>query len=260
MFKRSLPLLLCACLPITGFGSPASPFVGAWRLNPSRSTLVDRIKVESIGGSKYTFHLGGTAVETIAIDGTDQPGEGGTTLSVTIEGANAWKIVRKKDGRTILTANWRLSADGDSLTDDFTSFGQDRSPSNGKTVYRRTAPGSGFAGSWTSTHETLNFVYMLEIRPYNDDGLSIVDAVSQLTRNVKVDGHDYPNVGVNASILAASSARQIDEHTLELTDKKGDGTVFDILRISLSSDLNTLTITAGPVAPDGSSVLVFERQ
>ncbi len=259
MFKRSLPVWLCASISVTAFGPPNSPFVGEWKLDPSKSTLVDRMTVESIGGNKYIFHLGG-GVETIAIDGTDQPGEGGTTLSVRIEGPDAWKVVRKKDGRILLTANWRLSKDGESLTDDFTSFGQDGSASNVKGVYKRTAPGSGFAGTWVSTRETVNFVYVIEIRPYQDDGLSIIDSASQVTRNLKIDGHDYPNEGVNAAFLASSSARRIDDRTLELMDKRSDGTVFDTLQITLSSDLKTLTIAPRSVARGPSTTLVFERQ
>jgi hypothetical protein len=51
-----------------------------------RKQLTDVMKVESISGNEYAFDLG-AGNETIAVDGTDQPGYGGTTLSVTIEGA-----------------------------------------------------------------------------------------------------------------------------------------------------------------------------
>jgi hypothetical protein len=75
------------------------PFVGEWKLNPSRSKLIEQMKVESIAGNKYVFDFGGGSPETIAADGTDQQGDGGTTLSVTIAGPGSWKAVRKKDGR-----------------------------------------------------------------------------------------------------------------------------------------------------------------
>ena len=45
----------------------------------------------------------GGGVETIVADGTDQPGLSGTTVSITVGGPDAWKIVRKKDGRTLVT-------------------------------------------------------------------------------------------------------------------------------------------------------------
>jgi hypothetical protein len=41
--------------------------------------------------------------ETIVVDGTDQPGHYGTTLSVVSEG-DTWKVIRKKDGRMQISA------------------------------------------------------------------------------------------------------------------------------------------------------------
>ena len=43
------------------------------------------------------------AVDTIVADGSDQPGLRGTTLALTVEAPNKWKVVRKKEGRTLLT-------------------------------------------------------------------------------------------------------------------------------------------------------------
>lgn len=120
MPKHALPLLLVACLFAGTLWAADDPFVGKWKLNPSKSKLTGEMKVEGVGGSKYAFDLGGGTAETIAADGTDQPGFRGTTLSVSILGQDNRKVVRKKDGRVLLTANWRLSPDANTLTDDFT--------------------------------------------------------------------------------------------------------------------------------------------
>src|SRR5215472_12677431 len=102
--KRSLQLLLFPCVIAAASLTANDPFVGDWKLNPSKSTLTDRMKVASAGGNKYTFDLGG-GPETIVVDGTDQPTpvykDG--TLSVAIDG-DGWKVVRKRNGRTIITA------------------------------------------------------------------------------------------------------------------------------------------------------------
>ena len=82
MLHRMSYLFLLACL-IAGEASAANAsFVGDWKLIPSKSKLIDVMKVESVGGNKYVFDLGG-GPETIVVDGTDQPGAGGTALSVT---------------------------------------------------------------------------------------------------------------------------------------------------------------------------------
>ena len=237
-----------------------SPFVGDWKLDPSRSKLTDVMKVERLSPNKYAFNFGVGSSEAIVIDGTDQPGISGTTLSVSAERPDAWKVIRRKDGRTLLTANWELSKDGNMLTDNFNEIAPDGVSSTVDYVYHRKGRGSGFAGTWVSTSEVVKFSYVLQIRPYEEDGLSIANSSSQLTRKMKLDGKDYPNIGPNAAVLAASSVRRLDEHTLELTDKRTNGNVYDTQRVELSSDRNALTLTIHTVGRDEPNILVFERQ
>jgi len=258
MFKRAFQSFLVASLVVGVLQAADDPFVGEWKLNPSKSKLTDRMKVESVGGNKYAFDFGGGA-ETIATDGTDQPGGSGTTLSVTVEGPDSWKVVRKKEGRTLITATWKLSKDGKSLADDFTAIESNGSISNVKYVYKRTAGTSGFAGTWESTSETVNFVFVLQVRPYEGNGLSFIDPADEITKNVKFDGKDYPNVGPNAAAGSVSSVRRVDQHTLEMTDKI-NGKITGTQRIQLSSDLKTLTMTIHNAGRTEPTILVLERQ
>jgi len=257
MFKRAFPFLLVAGLVAGGLFAANDPLVGEWKLNPSKSKLYDHMKVDSVGGNQYAFDFGGGIVETIAVDGTDQDGTGGTTLSVTAEGPDAWKVVRKKNGRMLLTASWGLSKDGNTLTDDYTEIGSDGKNSNVKYVYQRTAGTAGFAGTWESSIQTINFVMVLKVQPYEGDGLSFANTLDKSTRNVKFDGKDYPNVGRDPG--ATSSARRVNEHTVELTDKLKGKTV-DTREVELSSDRNTLTMTVHTVGRREPNVLVFDRQ
>ena len=81
MFRRIVKILPAVCLT-TGMARAAeSPFIGEWKLDPSKSRLPDEMKVESEGGNKYAFDFGAGA-EQIVVDGTDQPGNDGTLLSV----------------------------------------------------------------------------------------------------------------------------------------------------------------------------------
>ena len=242
MLGRIVKSLLVVGLLIGTSWAANDPFVGQWTLNPSRSKLTDEMKVTKLSRDKYAFELGGGEPETIVIDGTFQPGIGGTTLSVAPEGPN-WKVVRKKDGRTLLTATWTLSKDGTSLTDDFTSFGQDGSPSNVKYLYRRTAGDTaGFAGIWVSTNEMVNSAITLQISPYENDGLSLTSSAGTTT-NLKFDGE---------------SARRLSGSAVEVI-QRSEGKVTLTKQYELSPDLKTLTITthiAGRAAPN---IFVFER-
>lgn len=258
MFKRTFELLLVACLGTGALWAANDPFVGEWKLNPARSKLTDQMKVESVGANKYVFDFGGGS-ETIVVDGTDQPGNFGSTLSVTVEGPGTWKVIRKKDGRMLITATWKLSKDDNTLTDDFTGIAPNGSTFNLNYVYKRTAGSSGFAGTWESTSETVNSVFVLQVRPYEGDGLSFIDPSEEETKNVKFDGKDYPNLGPNVVPGSASSVRRVNERTLEVTDKI-DGKVMDAQQIELSSDLKTLTMTVHTVGRSEPNILVFERQ
>jgi hypothetical protein len=127
MFKRIVEILLLAVCVATGMAWAAeSSFIGIWKLDASKSRLPDEMKIQSKGGNKYAFDFGG-AIETIVVGGSDQPGYGGTLLSVKAEGADTWVVQRKKDGRLLLTATWKLAKDGNTLTDFFR--GSDRSSS-----------------------------------------------------------------------------------------------------------------------------------
>jgi hypothetical protein len=252
-------LVLVACVVTGAFAASNDPFLGEWKLNSSKSKLIDVMKVASVAGNKYAFDFGAGSAETIALDGTDQPGIAGTTLSVAIEGPDSWKVVRKKDGRILLTAFWKLSKDGNTLKDDYTEFGTDGTSSNVKYVYQRTAGTSGFAGTWEGSSETMNLAIALKIQPYEGDGLSFINASAGVTKNVKFDGKDYPNAGPNVMAGSASTARRVNEDTLEMTDKL-NGKITDTRLIQLSADLKTLTMTVHVPSRRHPDILVFEQQ
>jgi len=259
MLKRTLRLLLIACMATGALWAADDPFVGKWKLNPSKSTLTDRMKVESLGANKYALDLGGGNVETVVADGTDQPGVFGTTVSITVESPDAWKVVRKKDGRTQLTGIWKLSKDGKTLSDSFTANQPDGSMLSLDYVYERTSAGSGFAGTWESTSEKVNSVFEFQIEPYQGDGLSFITPSEHETQNMRFDGKEYPDVGPDVPAGTASSGRRVKVSALEMTDKLA-GKVVDTRRIELSSDLKTLTMTVSPVGQSKPNILVFDRE
>src|SRR6476646_2253223 len=103
---RSLLSLPVVSLAIGTLWAADDPFVGKWKVNPSKSKLTDEMKVEAAGGNKYTFTFGPGQVDTVVADGSDQPALGGTTLSITAKGPNSWEVVRKMKGRVLLRAEW----------------------------------------------------------------------------------------------------------------------------------------------------------
>ncbi len=105
MSKPTL-LLLVGCLFTACCGRRTTPSSSNGSSTRPTSKLRDEMKVESVGGNKYALDFDGS-IETIEADGTDQPGNFGITLSVSVLGP----------GRTIITATWTLSQDGNTHLD-----------------------------------------------------------------------------------------------------------------------------------------------
>jgi hypothetical protein len=260
MSKRILPFLVTYVVA-SGLWAANDPFVGKWKLNPSKSVLTDHLKVEAAGENRYTITFGSPdTAETIVADGTDQPGMYGSKLAITIQGPGDWKVVRKgPQGRVLLTGIWKLSEDGNTFSDKMTAAQADGSMFNMNLVYKRTRDGSGFVGDWESTSEQVNSVYEMQIEPYQEDGLSVISAAEGVTKSLKFDGKDYPNTGANVVAGSVTSGRRTNDHSLELTDKIKDK-VTDTTEATVSADGSTLTMTVHEPGQSKPNILVFDRQ
>jgi hypothetical protein len=259
MSKRTFQLLLATCLLTGTLWAVDDSFTGKWKLVPAKSRLTDQMRVEAVGGNKYGLNFSGDNVEMIVADGTDQPGLFGTTMAITIEGPRNWKVVRKKDGHMNISAEWTLSEDGSTLTDNFTGYRPNGSTFNLLYVYKRTAGGSGFAGTWESVSEERSSAYEIQIEPYEGDGLAFINAAAEMTRNLKFDGKDYPNSGKSAVAGTTTSGERVDDRTLKLTDKI-NGKVLDTQQVEVSSDAKTLTMTLNIPGRSKPNILVFDRE
>jgi hypothetical protein len=229
-------------------------------VDPSKSKLNDEMKVEVAGVNRYTVTFAPGAVDTVVADGSDQPALRGTTLSVTVKGPNSWELIRKMKGRTLLRGYWTLSEDGKTLNDAYTEYAPDGSPSSIPYVYERTAGSSGFPGTWDSGSEKVKAGIELQIQPYEGDGLSFDSPDAEMTKKVKFDGKDYPDLDPNEDPGSTSSGRRVDERSLEITDKFKEK-ITSTRQIVLSTDLKTLTLTVRLVGQSRpKSILVFDRE
>jgi hypothetical protein len=257
MLKRPFLLLLVVTIATTWLHAMNGSFVGKWKLNPEKSTMHDQMKVTSAGANRFAFDFGG-GPEFIVANGTDQPGLDGSTLAVTAEAPRVWRVVRKQNGRTQISAIWTLSPDGNSLRDDFTGY-----PSNGSSftihyIYTPIGGASGFAAVWDSTSEKPGRVE-IEVQPYQSNGLSFVNLTQHSTKNMNFDGKNYPVQDGNAPAGSTSSARRVNASTLEFTEMR-NGKVADKQHIQLSPDGHTLTMTIQPASGRNPNILVFERE
>jgi hypothetical protein len=270
VFKHTLQLFLAAWLTTGTLWAASDPFVGKWKLDDHRSKQTYQMKIEAAGPNRYVFDFGAGGsppfapesaheTETIVADGTEQPGHSGTTLSVTPVEPNTWKLVRKKEGYTVMTAIFKLSADAKTLSDSFTASRPDGWTFKIDYVFTRTAGSSGFAGKWESSNEKVDSVYELEIQPYEKDGLTLSLPAEHFSTKMRFDGKDYPVQGTEVAPGSASSGHRVNDHTLEITDKI-NGKTIDTQRITLSPDLKTLTMTVQQPDQSTPDTLVFNRE
>jgi hypothetical protein len=260
MKNRTCKLLLVGCLFSATLWAANDPFIGKWKVDPSKSKLNDEMQVVAAGANRYAITFFPGLVDTIVADGSDQPALSGTTLSITVNGPNNWVVIRKMKGRTLLTGFWTLSGDGKKLSDDYTEFEPDGSKTNIPYVYERTAGSSGFTGTWDSESEMVKPEVALQIQAYEGDGLAFDSPGAEMAEKVKFDGNDYPAVDPNAARGIAYSAGRVNDRTLEITEKR-KGEITGTRRIELSSDLKTLTMSLSLVGQvRRRSLFVFNRE
>ena len=258
MLKRVCLLTLVAALSGSASWAADDLMVGDWKLNPQKSTLTDVMKVGSLGGNKYSFDFGGGDPEIAVANGTDQPGHFGIMIAVSINAPNKWTVVRKKDGKVLVTGVWTLSEDGSTLNDHFTAPRANGDSTSLDYVYKRRGDGSGFVGTWVSSSERVNSVVMLKVRTWDGDGLSFVSQGGGGTENVKFDGQDRANVGGVVEGMTAS-AQRLNKLKVEITDKVS-GKVRDTKEISVLPDGNTLTITTHIPGRSEPNIQVFDKE
>jgi hypothetical protein len=249
MLSRIFKVLLVACLATSPLRAQNDPFVGQWKL----SKQADQMKVTQVAAHTYAFDFGG-GVETIAVNGTDQPGVAGTTLSVAADGPD-WTVVRKKSGRTLIRARWALSKDGNVLTDDYASFDKAGSASNVIYVYARKAAGRGFAGTWVSASLAPSNPVALQVRRDGSNGLSFIIPSAGQTLNLTFDDKYHATAPAGSVLLA----RRLSARTME-TIRRFRGKITQMRQIELSPDLKILTITVHSEGKDAPNIYVFERQ
>lgn len=254
---RQIALPCCAIAAIAlaqpAFGAN-DPFIGKWRLDVSRSTIVDDMRVEALGPSKYAFSFEGGPRETVVADGTDQPGLLGTTLAVKTDDPRTLTVVRKQNGHVIVSAKWKLSRDGRTLRDDFTNVQADGSSATTYYFYRRLSGGSGFVGAWESTTPPAGLKIELEIQSSSKHSLRFMSPGSD--KRVTFDGREHPVPGTKDGQTLTGLRR--GERNLEYTEKT-HGKVERARRFVLSRDGRTLTETVN-LGQTNPTMFVFARE
>jgi hypothetical protein len=171
----------------------------------------------------------------VRADGQDQstPGQSYDTISVTIIDGRTVRLIEKKNGRAVSDETFVVSADGETVTDQFAGW---------ELTARRLAkgpPGShALSGSWQpSKMESTSDKNLLITYKVEGDTIIMSRATGQSYR-APLDGTDAPYNG-DPNVIAVS-VKRIDANTIEET-YKFDGKAPSVARVSVSADGKSLT-------------------
>lgn len=153
------------------------------------------------------------------------------------------QIIGKKGGKVISTLKDTVSADGKTLTSEWSFVADNGQPGNGKTISSRVKDGPAGAhkvsGSWQPNKMEDASESILKVTfKVADDGMSMSDLTGD-SYTAKFDGKDYPYKGDPG--ITSVSLKKIGANTIEETDKR-DGKAILISRMMVSSDGKTLKV------------------
>lgn len=239
---RKLVFLL---LLVPVLASAQSPFDGTWKVDLSKAKLPKKPDVFLLQNGMYECKTC-TPPVNVKADGTFQKVSGDPyrdALMVKAVDDKHVEMASQKDGKDVAKSTRAVSDDGNSLTIDWTYYGNPTGgPVSGTDHMKRVAKGpagsNAISGSWrdekadVATADALTFSFKS-----GGDSLSYSTPTGQ-SYTAKLDGSDSPYVG-DPGTTSVSLKRLGD--AIEETDKR-DGKVLSISKMTVSADGKTMTI------------------
>jgi hypothetical protein len=262
--KKLLGIGLFVALFMPGFASAQSGFTGTWKTDMSKTKLSEKPDVYLLQNGMYQCKSC-VPMTNIKADGQDQKLTGdpyADTLAVKVVDDHTVEETAKKGGKVVATSKAVVSADGNTLTVEFSdSSDSNGAPVTGKGISTRVAKGPAgshaISGSWRNT----------KVNDFSDNGLTFTykvdgDMLSFSTPTgqsftAKLDGTDAPYKGDPGT--TSVSVKRINNTTIEETDKR-DGKAIGVGRATLSADGKTMTIVFTDKMRNATSTYVAVKQ
>lgn len=255
-----LILALCASLLILAPScGPPSVWSGNWKLDQSRSSEPGpafTFSIPSPGEYRYEIESSGY---NFRCDGKDYPATPTFAISCVQKSPMALETVTRRNGTTLATAEWTLSADSKTLTIR-SAIADPKAPGkDSQNVYDRLTGTTGFAGDWHNPKllesrpqilylsrrwQSMHFAYP-QARQYTDAPLDGSDAV--------IHGH----------LMSESFTMSIKPNGPQefVQTYKHNGKILRQGTLRIGNDWHTLFIESWhPENPSQKTVLVFVKQ
>jgi hypothetical protein len=231
-------LLLAAVLLASATLFAQSRFDGTWMTKLDTAKLPTKPDKYTLRNNLYECL---TCVPKVAVkaDGSEQKVTGHPyydTIAVKVVDASSVEIIEKKDGKLMLTDKVAVSADGNTLDDQFTDT-TGTQPVTGEVTSKRVSPappGShAISGAWrTEKVNTVSSNGLTVTFQGTADGLKMSDPNGN-SYDAKFDGKDYPIQGDPGHTMV--SLKRMGNDTIEEIDKR-EGKIVGINRMTVSKD------------------------
>ena len=263
MKKRIWFVLLTAWLmPAVAMGQ--SVFDGTWKVDMSTAKYPEKPDVYLLQDGMYHCKTCVPAIDVKA-DGQDQKLTGQPYydwMSVKVVDDRTVEEIYKKNGKTVATSKTWVSADGGTMSWEFSdSSATNAAPVTGTGHATRVAKGPagshGISGSWRiEKMDTLSENAVSFTCKVSGDGLTMSSPTGQ-GYTAKLDGTEAPYKGDPGT--TSVSVKKIGPNTMEETDKR-DGKVISVTRMTVSADGKSMKIVAEDKLQGTTSEITATKQ
>ncbi len=217
-----------------------SPFQGTWKLDTEKSHFTgDTFTYSTTSSGLMHFSNGSTREFDFGLDGKPYPNMGGYTVTWTPVGENAWDSEWQLGDKVAGKSHRSLSADGKTLTIEYTSFRPDGTQTQGKDVYTRVSGGPGLLGTWKNIQaQTTSETFIIGVPAPGQIRLEI-PADKEIATG-PTDGTPFPYVGPETPEGYTISITMAGPSHLKYVNKYNDK-VVNLGTLKVSRDGQTLT-------------------
>lgn len=222
-----------------------SAFSGTWHFSADSAQFSGKPMTISLQKGMYRCDSCVPKLDVKA-DGNDHERKGSPyadMVSVRVVDDHTVEVVSKKAGKVVSTTKDAVSADGKTLTSEWSFVADNGQEGHGKTVSNRVAAGAegahAVSGSWQAEKVDNASDSVLTVTfTAADDGLSMTDPTGD-SYSAKFDGKDSPYKGDPG--ITSVSLKRIDANTIEETDKR-NGKAISVTRMTVSADGQTIAL------------------
>jgi hypothetical protein len=262
--KTLLGIGMLASLLLPGLANAQSAFDGTWKVDMNKVEFSKKPDVFLLQNGTYECKTCAPPIKVKA-DGRDQTVTGDPyrdTVAIKVISDHEIQETDKKNGKTVATSTTTVSADGNTLTSEFSdSSNTNAAPVTGKGEATRVAKGpagsNAISGSWrTAKFENLSDNAITWTYKVSGDELTMTNPTGQ-SYTAKLNGTEAPYKGDPGT--TSVSVKQEGKNNMEETDKR-DGKVISVARVTVAADGKSMTIAVTDKLHGTTFQFVAEKQ